>query len=343
MGSVFPVRRRVRRFRLFALAAVLSLLAGGLGAEELRFFQLGTGPTGEARFPLGGLIANAISNPPGSRECEKGGSCGVPGLVAVAKSTAGSVANIRDVADHRLDAALVDADAAYWAVRGVGVFKDKPVTNLRAIAMVYPQSLHLVVRKDAKLLGIKDLAGKRVAVDDSELGALAPGRLVLAAYGLSDGRTAIRNMNPLAAADALAAGQIDAFLTVEGWPIPAVSELARTTPIALLPLTGPQVDALRTQYPFFTDSEIRADAYEGVTQAVKTLGIGVMLVTSAEEDKDLVTGITRALWHPSTQKLLVNGVHHGRLIGLDADSPPKLGIELHPGAAAYYAKAQLAH
>ncbi|MFA6021986.1 MAG: TAXI family TRAP transporter solute-binding subunit, partial [Rhodospirillales bacterium] len=111
--------------RRFARAAVLAVAVvaqgqGTAGAQELRFFQLGTGPTGETRFPVGGLIANAISNPPGSRECEKGGSCGVPGLVAVAKSTNGSIANVEAIGQKRLDAALVHADIAYWAYHGTG-------------------------------------------------------------------------------------------------------------------------------------------------------------------------------------------------------------------------------
>ena len=73
-------------------------LQGGLGAmlcglpaaaQDITFFRIGTGGTAGTYFPIGGLIANAISNPPGSRSCAEGGSCGVPGLVATAVASNG--------------------------------------------------------------------------------------------------------------------------------------------------------------------------------------------------------------------------------------------------------------
>ena len=60
---------------LAALAGLL--LAGSVGhAQEMKFWRIGTGGAGGTYFPIGGLIANAISNPPGSRPCDKGGACG---------------------------------------------------------------------------------------------------------------------------------------------------------------------------------------------------------------------------------------------------------------------------
>ena len=53
-------------------------LAPAVGAQDITFFRIGTGGTAGTYFPIGGLIANAISNPPGSRTCADGGSCGVP-------------------------------------------------------------------------------------------------------------------------------------------------------------------------------------------------------------------------------------------------------------------------
>ena len=64
-------------------AAVVGGLAAGVAAQEMKFFRIGTGGTAAVYFPIGGLIANAISNPPGSRACAEGGSCGVPDFLAV--------------------------------------------------------------------------------------------------------------------------------------------------------------------------------------------------------------------------------------------------------------------
>ena len=58
-----------------AIVAVAgSIAAGAAAAQEMQFFRIATGGTAGTYFPIGGLIANAISNPPGSRACEEGGS-----------------------------------------------------------------------------------------------------------------------------------------------------------------------------------------------------------------------------------------------------------------------------
>lgn len=305
-------------------------------ADELRFFQLGTGPTGETRFALGGLIANALSNPPGSRECERGGSCGVPGLVAVAKSTEGSAANIEALRNRRLDAALVQADTAYWAWHGLGPFKGRPAANLRAIAAVYAEDLHLVARRDLGIRSPADLKGKRVALGEPGSALATHGRAVLAAWGVLD-KVKLAPLDPAAAAQAVAAGRLDAFVALDAPPLPLLADLARNTAFSLVPLSGAPAERLRAQNPFLVAAEISAGSYEGQVQPVPTLAVTVALLAPAEEDAALVRGVTRALWHPSTQKLL-QGSARGRLVHLDAGLLPALGIPLHPGAAAYYAE-----
>ncbi len=325
----------------FLLAAALVWAAGLAQAQEIRFFQLGTGPTGEIRFPIGGLIANALSNPPGSRECDRGGSCGVPGLVAVAKSTGGSAANVEALKARRLDAALVHADIAFWASHGVGPYKGNPVLNLRGIAMLYPESLHLVARKDAGIATVRDLKGKRVSFGEPGSATAMHGTTLMNAYGLTDKQVKLTPMKPQAAAEALAAGKLDAMLLMDGQPLPAVADLARTLPITLVPIDGGESERIRAQYPFLTAGEIAGGSYEGVPNPVKTLEVGVALVAPAEASPELIYGITRALWHPSTQTLLLRGNPRGKLIHLDAAALPKMGVPLHPGAAKYYADSGL--
>ncbi|MBC7906103.1 MAG: TAXI family TRAP transporter solute-binding subunit [Rhodospirillaceae bacterium] len=311
-------------------------------AEDLRFFQLGTGPTGEIRFPIGGLIANALSNPPGSRECERGGSCGVPGLVAVAKSTGGSVANVDAIRARRLDAALVHADIAFWANHGTGPYKNKAAPNLRGIAMLYPESLHLVARQDAGIHTVKDLKGKRVSFGELNSATAAHGLIILGAYGLTERQIKLTPFKPAAAAEALAANKLDAFLVMDGQPLPVVADLARTLPIALIPINGSEADRIRAQYPFLTAGTIAANSYEGVADAVKTLDVGVALMAPAEVEQDLIYGVTRALWHSSTQTLLLRGNPRGKLIQLDSSALSKMGIPLHAGAAQFYKDAGMA-
>lgn len=58
---------------ILALSAFLvAAVSSPASAQDIRFFSIGTGGTGATYYPLGGTIANAISNPPGSRACSGG-------------------------------------------------------------------------------------------------------------------------------------------------------------------------------------------------------------------------------------------------------------------------------
>ena len=108
-------------------------------AQEMRFFRIGTGGVAGTYYPIGGLIADIISSPPGARPCDKGGSCGVPGLVAIAQSSNGSVANVDAIKSGELESGFVQSDIAYWAYTGTGIYEGQgKVENLRAIANLYP-------------------------------------------------------------------------------------------------------------------------------------------------------------------------------------------------------------
>ena len=171
--------------RRTALLGGLAAVAGGLptAAQEITFFRIGTGATAGTYFPIGGLIANAISNPPGSRSCADGGSCGVPGLVATAVASNGSVANVGAIASGSMQSAFTQSDVAYWAYTGTGIYDGRPkIDVLRAIANLYPESFHLVVRKGSGIKTMADLKDKRMSVDEPGSGTLVDARLILAAF-----------------------------------------------------------------------------------------------------------------------------------------------------------------
>ena len=124
---------------------------------DIHFLRIGTGATSGTYFPVGGVLASAISNPPGSRPCDKGGSCGVAGLIAVAQSTDGSVENINGILSGALDSGLSQADLAYWAYAGKKDFKGRAKLakeKLRVIAHLFPESVHLVVAKDSAITSV---------------------------------------------------------------------------------------------------------------------------------------------------------------------------------------------
>ena len=93
-------------------------------AQEAHFFRIGAAATAGSFFEIGGVLATAISKPAGSLPCEQGGSCGVPGLVAVAQATQGSVENLRMVGSDQIESGIAQSDIVSWAFAGTGVFAD---------------------------------------------------------------------------------------------------------------------------------------------------------------------------------------------------------------------------
>lgn len=334
---------------MLAAAGGLALLAGsgaGRGWAQapaqpgIRFFRIATGTTAGTYFPIGGLIANAISNPPGSRPCERGGSCGVPGLIAVAQATIGSVENIELMRAGTVEAGLAQADTAYWAYTGTGPYASKGAfTGIRSIGTLYLEAVHLVARAAAPIETAADLKGKIVSVGEEGSGTLVDARVILEAYGLTEKDLEPRYLKPGTAGDRLARGELDAFFMVGGTPVAAVADVANRVPVRLVPFADPTAERLREGQRFFKEYTIPADTYTDVPDT-PTLGVGAELLVRADLDADLIHGITRALWHENTRRLLADGHPRGKSI-LPENAVAGSSVPLHPGAERYYRESGL--
>lgn len=324
-----------------AIAAILSAgLFGAASAQELKFFTIGTGGTAATYYPVGGVIANAISNPPGSRACDEGGSCGVPGLIASAVSSRGSVDNVNAIVSGLRNSGFAQSDVAYWAYTGTGTMAGQPpASDLRAIAALFPEHIHLVALADSGINSVADLKGKRVSLDEPGSGTFVDANLILEANGLTEGSFTAEALKPDAASDALRNGQIDAFFFVGGYPTGAIVELASAVKIKLVPIAGPGAEALISKYGFFSASDIPEGAYEGVG-TTSTVAVGAQWITSANEDEALIYEVTKALWNAKTRVLLDVGHAKGKSITAET-ALDGIGIPLHPGAERFYKEAGL--
>jgi TRAP transporter TAXI family solute receptor len=315
-----------RRFLLASLT-VVATLALPLAAQAQQFFRIGTGGTGGTYYPVGGMIANAVS---------------VPGkIIATAQASNGSVANVSGIAGGAMESGFSQADVASWAFKGDGLYEGKPnVPGLRLIANLYPESVHIVVRKGSGIKSVADLKGKRVALDEPGSGTLVNARAILAAYGIKEADIKPEYIKPNQAGDKMKDGALDAFFFTGGAPAGAIAELATAgAGIELLAIDGPQADALRAASPFFAPDVIVADTYKGVP-AVKTLAVGAQWVTSDKADATTVYEITKALYSEAAQKALAAGHAKGKFITKE-NAVRGAGIPFHPGAERYYKEAGL--
>ena len=334
MSQASSVSRAV--LRVLAGAALAAFAVTATVAQEIKFFRIGTGGTAGTYYPIGGLIANAISNPPGSRTCADGGSCGVPGLVATAVASNGSVANINGITSGQMESGFTQSDVAYWAYTGTGVYDGKPkVADLRLIANLYPETIHVVARKGSGIRSVADLKGKRVSLDEPGSGTLVDARIILAAFGITEKDIKAEYLKPNQAGDKMKDGGLDAFFFVGGYPTGAISELASSgAGIELIPVAGPEVDKMRSEYAFFSPDTIPANTYKGVGE-VKTIAVGAQWVTSTKQPEALIYEVTKAMWNENTRKQLDAGHAKGKAIQA-ASATAGAGIPFHPGAEKFY-------
>ena len=329
---------------LFKSSLMILLLTLGLSgksfAQELKFFTIGTGGTAYTYYPVGGMIANAISKPPGSRECGKGGSCGVPNLIASAVSSRGSVDNVNAIISGLRNSGFAQSDVAYWAYTGTGTMEGKePAKDLRTIAALFQEHIHLVALKKSNINSVKDLKGKRVSLDEPGSGTYVDAKLILESNGLSTSDVKAEALKGKAATDALRNGKVDAIFVVAGFPTGAIVELASADDVKLVPIDGAGAKALTSKYGFFSQSPIPSGTYEGVDE-VNTVAVGAQWFTSAKEDNELIYQITKALWNKESRKLMDVGHAKGKTITPDT-ALSGVGVPLHPGAEKFYKEAGL--
>lgn len=343
--AVSPDETTVFRYRWRSLVCASLLLApaicGAALADETFYFRIGTAATGGSFFEIGGIVAGAISSPTDAPACEHGGSCGVRGLVAVAQATPGSIDNLKLINDGQIESGFAQADLAGWAYKGIGDFAGSgPMPKLRAIASLFPEAAHLVVRADSPIHSLADLAGKRVSLGEAGSGTAADARALLKAARLGDKDLTREYLRPGPAAEELNAGSIDAFFLVGGTPIPAIRDLAASTPIRLVPLDGATVDALKKDFGFYHGAVIPAGVYPGVAVDTASLGFYALWLVNADIDTGLVYAITKSLWNEATEKLLAKRDPIAPRIRLD-QALNGISVPLHPGAERFYREAGL--
>lgn len=306
-------------------AMVFLILAMASHAWAQQYFRIGTGGTAGSYYPIGTLIAKAVSVP-GQR-------------IVTAQTSNGSLGNVIGVASGSLESGFSQSDVTTWAYSGKGIFQDKPaLTGLRLIANLYPEHVQIVVRKDSPIQSVADLRGKRVALDEIGSGTLISARLVLEAYGLHESDLKPDYTKPNLSGDKLLNGTIDAFFFTGGAPSPGIAALANGKPgIRLLSIEPAAAERIRKASPFFFNDTIPPNTYAGVEQT-RTLAVGAQWVTHEKANADLVYDITKALYSAEGQKILSEGHAKGPLINL-RQAVQGAAIPIHPGAKRYYKEA----
>jgi len=329
-----------RHFFLCVIAIlILSLMCIGPAFGAKKFFAIATGGTGGTYYPLGGVLAQALSNK-------------LPDIIITAQSGNASVANCNLIRAHEIESGFVQNNVAYAAYTGTAQFEGKPVKNLRAIASLYPETIQIVARAESGVKSIADIKGKRLVPGDRGSGTEVDCLNVLKGVGFT--YNDFSNVDWLSfsgASQRLKDKQTDVTFTTAGWPTAAITELATTTDIVLVPLDDATIEKLIKMFPFYAKVVIPSGTYKGVDQDVAAITTMAQWVVDANVPTSVVYDLTKALWEkgkfvlrkagaesadaPSGAELMAKAHAKGRDVTLET-ALDGVAIPLHPGAAQYY-------
>ena len=307
----------MKRFTALCVALALACCFQASSAGER--LTMGTGGTAGVYYPLGGAISQLIVSKN-------------PGIMVSAQSTGATGENLRLTQVHDIDLAIVQNDLTHAAFNGEAPFTSK-LGDLRAVARLYPEYLHVVASVDSGIKTLADFKGKKVSVGARGSGNEANCRQIFEFYGLN-----YENLNPIflpygETADSFKDRQIDAFVFTIGTPNPAIQDITTTQSIQFIPVDGKERDEVVAKFPYFAKDQLPAGSYKDQNEPVETLSVQAMLIVNKNLSDDTVYAITKTIFENLEE---LKTAHHKAAEFSLEKALDGVTIPLHPGAERYF-------
>src|SRR5262245_5407127 len=283
-----------------------------------------TGGTGGSFYPLGEELARIYNR-------------AVPHMRATAKSTVASVFNVLAIQEGKADVAFTQGDVAYLAYSRGTESWGFPHNRLRGIAVLWVNTVQLVVRRDSDIHKVSDLYGRRVGVGPKASGTEISSRTVIEGHRMKYGDVIPEFVSFSEVVSRMEARTLDAGFVVASYPVAAVSEMNSSFGIRLISISRDTANHIRTQYPFMRPVTIPGNTYAGQTDDIETVGIDNMLIDRDDLPGQLVYRLTKAFFDslPSLAQ-----VDLGAAL-IDPEQGATTPIPLHPGAARFYREREI--
>ncbi|MDE3015481.1 MAG: TAXI family TRAP transporter solute-binding subunit [Pseudomonadota bacterium] len=314
---------RIAKAILVFSATIAATFAAPAFAAE-RIITIGTAGVTGVYYPAGGAICRLVN-----RDRKK------TGIRCVVESTGGSISNLEGIHSGDLDLGIVQSDLLYHATTGTDIFSDAGSDrNVRILMRLHAEPFTVVARKGAHIAVFDDLKGKRVYMGAPGSGPRATMEEVMKRKGWTSGTFTSVDIPAADQAKALCSGRIDALIYTGGHPNGTIQQVTARCATRLVSVTGPAIDKLIAEHPFYYHAVIPGGMYAGNPKPVHTFGVEAILVASKNLDDAIAYEVVRAVFenldhfktlHPVFATL---DMHHMIPAG---DIAP-----IHPGALKYY-------
>lgn len=304
-----------------AASSDATIKAEGTQETEGGYISIATGGTGGTYYPLGGALSNILN----------GANLG---YTATAQATGASVENLELINKGDAEIALVQNDVSYYAVNGKEHFEGNKLENIRGLCTLYPEIVQIIASNDSGIETVADMKGKKVAVGDPGSGVEVNAKQILELYGLTyDDLGKCDHLSFTESADQIKSGQIDAAFVVAAIPSSAVTELATTYDVHLVPIAADKADELIKKYPYYVHMDVNPKEYKNQKDSVSVVAVQSMLVVSSEMADADAYNICKLLF----DNLDVMKESHARGGDISLDTAlDGMSIDLHPGAQKFF-------
>jgi uncharacterized protein len=205
---------------------------------------------------------------------------------------------------------------------------------------LHPEPFTLLARADSGIETFDDLKGKRVNVSNPGSGSRATFEVLMEAKGWTmDDFALASELKSAEQSQALADNNVDAIAFIVGHPNGSIQEATTTVDARLIPVSGPEVDALVEENPYFSKAVIPGGMYPGNPDDTETFGVRATFVTTADVPDEAVYQLVKAVFEnfEDFKKLHPAFAQLEKVEMLEA----ALSAPLHPGAERYYKEAGL--
>lgn len=305
---------------LGAILAAGLTAAGAAGAQTT--LSIATGGTGGVYYPLGGGYGNILGKE-------------LPGTTATAQVTGGSVANLQLIGSGKADIAFSQVDAAWDAIHGKDKFPAK--LPIRALAVLYPNHMHVVTVEGTGINKIEDMKGKRVSTGSPGSATEVYAIRVLEAAGLDHEKDIKKERLGVAeSANAVKDKKIDAFFWVGGLPTAGVTDLASTPNTKIKVIDIAQLtDKMNAKYgKLYAPAVIPAATYKGMDKDAQNNSVWNILAVNASMSDDMAYKLTKIMIEKRADLALVHA--EAQNIKPEWQTSSRAGIDWHPGALKYF-------
>ena len=287
---------------------------------KTEYLSLGTGGVTGTYYPLGGALANLITN-------------NVAGYNCTAESTGGAVENAWLLARGEIDLGFVDASSAHQAQNSLGDFSDGGAASIKGVMSIYNEVVH-VVSCDPNITTIADLAGKKVAVGSAGSGTEVIARTLLDLYdmdyddieedflGFGDASTGLKDKT------------LDAAIIWAGAPASGLLELGAQNDFYMIDIPADKMEELKASQPFCVEATMDSSVYSGMKNTATTIAVPATICAREDLSEELVYNFLKATF--DNLQTVADSHSQGANLSLETCLLGLSTENLHPGAIKYY-------